>query len=204
MKIKSLERILCVAMLSIVAAQPLSRAQEPADAGTTAQTVFAYRSSFWARVNASLFWESDLPSDVPVELAPVDPSALAHATVNSTITFRIVRDVIAGHETFASAGTLIEARVVRIRDGKLRAHHGRTEPRVMEVAVAGLTESGPPPDQGALKLTLEATPRNRFGRTAKQLATVPLKVIHWTVVIPVVIPVEWVLLAIFCSTGCDL
>ena len=197
MKIKSLEKALCVVMLSIFAAQQTSPAEEPVSEGTPAQTLFAYRSSLWARLHDSLFGYSELPSDVPVELTPVDPSALAHATLNSPVTLRVVHDVIVGQFACAYGGTLIEAKVTRIREGKLRMRRGRVEPRVMEVTVPGVIVTSPPE---SLKLTLESSPRSRFSRMAKQLPTLPLTGIRWVVVYPA----ESVILMIGCSRGCDL
>lgn len=197
MKIKSLERALCVGLLSILGAQQTSPAEEPVGEGTRAQTVFAYKSSFRARLHDSLFGYSEIPSDVPVELTPVDPSALAHAAINSTVTFRVVHDVIVGQYAYAYGGTLIEAKVTRIREGKLRIRRGRTEPRVMELTVSELITSSNP---GSLKLRLESSPRSSCSGTAKQLTTLPLKAVR----IGVLVPVEYVLLMIACSTGCDL
>jgi hypothetical protein len=101
MKIKSLHNVLCFVLLVILPAQQISRAQEPDSGGSAAQTLFAYRSSFWARMHDSLLGDSILPFDVPVELTPVDPSALAHVTVNSTVTFRVVRNVIVHQGAYA-------------------------------------------------------------------------------------------------------
>jgi hypothetical protein len=197
-KIKSLEKLLCVVMLPIFAAQNISRAEEPVSEGTPAQTLFAYKASFRARLHDALFgYPVTPPSDVPVELTPVDPSVLAHATINSTVTFRVVHDVIVGQYAYAYGGTLIEARVTRIREGKLRFRRVRMEPRVMEVTVAGVLATNSPE---SLKLTLESSPRSRFSRTAKQLATLPLIGIRTFVVFPA----EAVLLGIACATGCDL
>jgi len=194
-KIKLLERVLGVVMLSILAAQDVSRAQEPVSEGTPAQTLFAYKNSFRARLGDALFGDSGLPSDVPVELAPVDPSSLEHATINSTVTFRVVRDVVEGPYAYPHEGMLIEAKVTRIREGKLRIRRGRMEPRVIEVTVP---EGIVAPE--SMKMTLESSPRSRSSRTAKQLATLPLTIIH----LVVVVPAEWVLLGIACATGCDL
>jgi hypothetical protein len=77
------------------------------------------------------------------------------------------------------------------------------EPRVMEVTVAGLVEQSPPPAPDSLKLRLESTPRSRFSRTAKKLMTLPVTAIKIAVMV-VVVPVEWILLGIACSIGCDL
>lgn len=202
MRIKSFQNVLCVVMLAILGAEQTSQAEEPVAAGTPAQTLFAYRSSFGARLHDSFFGNSILPSDVPVELIPVDPSALARATVNSTVTFRIVHNVTDRRFGYGYAGTLIEAKVTRIREGKLRMRRGRIEPRVMEVTVPGILESSPPP--GFLKLRLESSPRSRSSRRAKQLATLPMTVALKTIYIVVMLP-EYVLLGIACSTGgCDL
>lgn len=202
MKIKSLQNLSCVVMLAIFPVQQTIQAQEPVSV-VPAQTLFAYRSSFGARLHDSLTGYSELPSDVPVELTPVDPSALAHASINSTVTFRIVNNVSDGHFGYGYTGTLIEAKVIRIREGKLRIRRGRIEPRVMEVAVAGLIETSPPPAPGSLKLRLESSPRSRSSRVANQLIalplTVPLKAIHIAVLVP-----EFVLLMVACSMGCDL
>ncbi len=198
MKIKSLQNALCVVMLVTVAAEQTSQAEEPVSAGTQAQTLFAYRSSFWARMHDSLLGYSVLPSDVPVELVPVDPSALEHATLNSTVTFRVVRDVVVGQYAYAYGGNLVKAKVTRIREGQLRMRRGRMEPRVMEVIAVGLIESSPPQ---YLKLRLESSPRNRSIRTAMKVVTFPLKVIG---IVVITVP-EDILLGIACMTvGCDL
>jgi hypothetical protein len=204
MKIKSLQNVLCIVILSVLSAQRTCHAEDPASAGTPTQTLFAYRSDLGARLHDSLSGFSVLPSDLPVELTPVDPSALAHATLNSTVTFRVANNVTDGHFGYGYAGTLIEAKVIRIREGELRIRHGRTESRVVEVAVTELIESSPPPRVWSLKLRLESFPRSRSNRIATQLITLPLtlplKVIHIAVLIP-----EYALLGIACSTGgCDL
>lgn len=187
MKIRSLEKALCAAMLSMLAAQPISHAEEPAGGGTTAETLFAYTSSIH-RPHPNHDAVSDIPSYVPLELTPVDPSAWAHATMNATMRFRVVHDVILGQYAYAYAGTLIDAKVTRIREGELRIRRGRMEPRVKEITV-----------EGSLKLTLESSPRSRFSGKAKHLATLPLTAIR---IIFVDVP-AYVLLVIFCSTGCD-
>jgi hypothetical protein len=203
-KIKSLEKVLCVVLLSIFAAHDVSRAEEPVSEESSAQTLFGYNSSFRARLHDSLVGNSVMPPDVPVELTPVDPSALAHATINSTVTFRVVRTVVVGQYAYAYGGTLIEAKVNRIREGKLQIRHGIMEPRVMEITVAGLLGTSPPPAPDSLKLRLESSPRSRSSRTATQLITLPLtlplKATHIVVLVP-----EYALLWIVCSTqGCDL
>ena len=201
MKIKFLQNVLCVVMLAILPVQQISQAEEPVSAGAPAQTLFAYRSSLGARLHDSLFGYSVLPSDVPVELTPLDPSALARAAMNSTVTFRVVHNVIVGQYAYAYGGNLIEAKVTRIREGKLQIRRGRMEPRVMEVTAVWSIQSSPPE---YLKLRLESSPRSRSSRTVKQLValplTLPLKAIHIVVLVP-----EDILLAIVCSTqGCDL
>jgi hypothetical protein len=198
MKIKSLQSLLCVVMLATLGAEQTSQAEEPVSAGAPAQTLFAYRSSFGARLHDSLLGYSVLPSDVPVELTPLDPSALEHAAMNSTVAFRVVHNVVVGQYAYAYGGNLVEAKVTRIREGKLRIRRGRMEPRVMEVNAVGLIESSPPE---YLKLRLESSPRSRSGRTAMKLVTFPLKVIG---IVVITVP-EDLLLAIACATaGCDL
>jgi hypothetical protein len=200
---KPIASALCLILCPLLAAQYVGQAEEPVSVGTPAQTLFAYRSSLEARLHDSLFGDSLIHSDVPVELIPDNLSALAQATINSTVTFRIVHDVVVGQYAYGYGGTLIDVKVIRIREGKLRIRRGRMEPRVMEVAVAGLLETNPPTPPGALKLTLESSPRSNSSRTAKQLITLPLtlplKAIHIVVLVP-----EYVLLGIACATGCDL
>jgi hypothetical protein len=200
MKIKSLQNVLCV-ILAIFAAQQTSQAEEPVSSGISGQTLFAYRSSFWAFVRDSLLGYSELPSDLPVVLSPVDPSALQHATLNSTVTFRVLQTATDGHVAYAYGGTQIEAKVTRIREGRLRVRRGKMEPRVMDLSLACLTETQPTPPPGSIKLRLESSPRSRFSRRAKHLAALPLRAIG---IVVITVP-EDVLLAIFCSTGgCDL
>jgi hypothetical protein len=195
-KTKTLQNLLCALMAAVFAAQQTGMAEEPVSAGTQAQTVFAYQSSAGARAHEALFGPSLLPVDLPVELVPVDPSALEHATLNSTVTFRIVRDVAGG---YGSGGTLIEAKVIRIREGKLRVRRGILEPRVVEVTVPGLMESSPPP--GFLKLRLESSQRSSSSRGAMKLVTFPMTAIR----IFVVIPAEWVYLVVLCGiTRCEI
>ena len=199
-KSNSLEKTLCVVMLAMFAAQQTSLAEEPVSDGTPAQTLFAYRSSFGDRLHDSLFGYSVLPIDVAVELTPVDPSALEHATINSIVTFRVVHTVVVGQYAYAYGGNLVNAKVTRIREDKFRIRRRKMEPRVIEVIAVGLIESGHPE---YLKLRLESSHRSRSNRTAKQLATLPvtlpLKAIHIVVMVP-----EYALLAIACSFGCDL
>jgi len=196
-KIKSLEKVLCFVMLAILPTQQISRADEPVGKGTPAQTLFAYRSSFSARLHDALLGYSVLPSDVPVELTPVDPIALAQATVNSTVIFRVAHKLVVGQYAYACGENLVEAKVTRIREGKLRIRRGRMEPRVMDVIAVGLIESSPP---DYLKLRLESTPRSSFSRKAKQFATLPLTGIRFVVVYPA----EGILLGIGCAFGYDL
>lgn len=195
-KTRSFRNVLCILMAAVFAAQQTGMAEEPVSTGTHAQTVFAYQSSSWARAHQALFGASLLPVDVPVELIPVDPSALERATVNSTVTFRIVRNVAGG---YGSAGTLVEAKVTRIREGKLRVRRGMLEPRVVEVTAPGLMESSPPP--GFLKLRLESSPRSSSSRRAMKFVTFPLTAIR----IFVITPAEWVYLVTLCGiTRCEI
>jgi len=116
----------------------------------------------------------------------------------------IVRTVVVGEDSGAYGGGWIEVRGSRISEGKLQIRHGIMEPRVMEITVAGLLGTSPPPAPDSLKLRLESSPRSRSSRTATQLITLPLtlplKATHIVVLVP-----EYALLWIDCSTqGCDL
>jgi hypothetical protein len=142
MKLKALQAVLCV--VAMLAAQQTIEAEEPVSAATE-QTLFAYRSSLGARLHDSFFRNSELPIDVPVALTALDPSALANATVNSQVTFRIIYGLTIKGLAYAYSGTLIEAKVTRIREGKLRMRRGKTEPRVLEIAVPELLKTEPPP-----------------------------------------------------------
>jgi hypothetical protein len=198
MKIKVLRSMLYVVVISTpVLAQKAVQPDELVGAAKSGQTLFAY-TTFGARLDDALTGDSILPSDVPVALTTIDPSALATAKLNSTLTFRVAY----GLSSYAHTGTLIEAKVIRLRDGNLQTRSGRIEPRVMEVIVCGLVESCPSP--GFLKLRLEGSPRSRSSRTAKRLLalplTVPLKAAHIALLVP-----EAILLGIACSTSsCDL
>jgi hypothetical protein len=128
---------------------------------------------------------------VALKLAPVDQAAWVNATIGSTLTFRVINDVIVGEYADAYAGDLIEATVIRIREGEIRTRHGRAEPRVKEVMVGK-----------SIKLELESSPedRARFSGIAKNLVV-------WSVKGPymvVVLPIEYVVLLIACTRGCDL
>jgi hypothetical protein len=158
----------------------------------------AHADSFASLSSGSLYGLSIVPFEVPLKLIPVDPAAWANATIGSTLTFRVVNDVIVRRGVFnrssyadAYAGTLIEAKVIRIREGKIRTRQGRAEPRVKEVMVGK-----------SIKLELESSPGGgaRFSGIAKNLVV-------WSVKGPymvVVLPPEYALLLIACSTGCDL
>lgn len=103
MKIKSLQNALCVVMVAIFPAHQILQAEGPTSAGTPPETLFAYKSSFWAYLHDALFGYTVIPSDVPVEVTPVDPSAWANATINSTVTFRVLHDVV-GQYKYADGG----------------------------------------------------------------------------------------------------
>jgi hypothetical protein len=197
MTIGFFEKALCAAILSTLAAQQIGHAEEPDSGGAAAPTLFAYENSFRARVHDALIGVSEVPYDVPVELTPVDPSAWEQASLNSTVTLRVVHNVIVGQYAYAYAGTSIDAKVTRIREGKPGTRRGRMEPRVMEVTVPWVIPTTPP---GSLKLALESTPRNRWRRVANRLLISPFTAIH----VIVILPAEGVLLLIFCSNGCDL
>lgn len=209
-----LQAILYITLCPLLVAQQVGQAEGPARGATPAETLFAYRSSmnlpaelgfepahadsFASLSSGSLYGLSIVPFEVPLKLIPVDPAAWANATIGSTLTFRVVNDVIVRRGVFnrssyadAYAGTLIEAKVIRIREGKIRTRQGRAEPRVKEVMVGK-----------SIKLELESSPGGgaRFSGIAKNLVV-------WSVKGPymvVVLPPEYALLLIACSTGCDL
>jgi len=126
--------------------------------------------------------------------------AWANATVGSTVTLRVVRNVIVRGGWFnrkstyadAYAGALIVAKVTRVREGRLRTRRGTAEPRVKEILI-----------DRTVKLELESSPRHgaRFTLAAKNLVV-------WSVKGPflaVVMPLEYTVLMIGCSiTPCDL
>lgn len=178
----------CLTLAALLAAQQIVQAQEPAGGTAPAETVFAYRVSL-NRADPTDSNDSipESPFETPVELTPVDPAAWANAAVGSALTFRVVRDAVAGQYAYAYAGTFIEAKVIRIRAGKPRIRHGKTQPRVQEVLMGKST-----------RLDLESSPggRARLGGFARNM-------IVW---LPhtVVLVFEYILLFIACATGCDL
>lgn len=195
---------LCFALCPLLVAQQIGQFEDyPARGSTPAETLFAYRSSINLCAQMDLCEDADpsgsysiIPFEVPLKLTPVDPAAWANATVGSTLTFRIVDNVIVKNVFngssygYAYAGTLIEAKVIRMRQGRVRTRHGSAEPRVKEVMVGK-----------SIKLELDSSPVNhRFSGIAKN-------VVVWSVKGPytvVVFPFEFVLLMIACSMGCDL
>lgn len=196
---------LCFALCPLLVAQQVGQFQDyPAPAVTPAETLFAYRSSINFCAQTELFCThsdstglSTVPYDVPVNLTPVDPAAWANATIGSTLTFRVVSNVMrkmsngsSYADVRARAGTLIEAKVIRVRQSKARTRNGRAEPRVKEVMVGK-----------SIKLELDSFPvDHRFSGIAKN-------VVIWSVKGPFVVvfyPIEFVLLMIACSMGCDL
>lgn len=195
---KLIASALCLVLCPLLAAQQVGQAEDPARGVTPAETLFAYRGSI--NLLAELGFASSpnglsiTPFAVPLKLIPVDPAAWANATIGSTLTFRVVSDVIIvrGVSSYADAyaGDLIEAKVIRMREGKIRSRHGRTEPRVKEVMVGKY-----------IRLELENSPGgHRFSGIAKNLIVWPVKGVKIVVLIP-----EYVLLGIVCSTsGCDL
>jgi hypothetical protein len=203
---KLLQSALCITLAPLLAAQQIGQSPEPACGSTPAASVFAYRTSLRsdesvnrADDSGSLGGLSIVPFEVPVELTPVDPAAWANATLGSTVTFRVVRDVIQGGGVFnrksfyadAYAGTLIEGKVIRLREGKLRTRNGKTEPRVREVLVGK-----------RIKLELENSPRRHA-----RISSLPRNLVVWPVhsVIAVGEGVLFMILfPIFCHSGCDL
>jgi len=196
----SLQKVLCLVMVLILVAQQTAEAQAQVGNGTSDQTLFAYRTSLRGRLQDALTGESVFPFDVPLALTPVDPNEFAHATTNSKVAFRITYGLTEGQVVYASTGTVVEADVTRIRKGQLRIRHGRMEPRVMEIAVGGLTN--PAPVQKNLRLRLVSSLRSRSRRKMTQLITSPLTAIRMTIVLPV----EYVALITMCSFygGCEI
>lgn len=211
---KLLQSALSLCLAPLLVAQQAVPPEDPPSGVTPGETFFAYRSSLdlgaelgfeSAHVDSSdsptygsLYGFAIIPFDAPIKLTPVDPAAWANATVGSTLTFLVVNDVIVRKGVFnrssyadAHGGTLIKAKVVRIREGKSLTRHGRAEPRVKEVVLGK-----------SIKLELESSPRARarFKVIAKNLAIWSVKVPFYTVVM---VP-EYVLLMIACSKGCDL
>jgi hypothetical protein len=204
---KPIAYALCLVLAPLLAAQQVGQAEDPARGVTPAETLFAYRSSMnllaelgfepaHADSSGSLYGLSIIPFEVALKLAPVDQAAWVNATIGSTLTFRVVNDVIVrgvfNRSSYADAyaGDLIEAKVIRVRKGKVRTRYGRAEPRVKEVMVGK-----------SIKLELESSPggRARFNVIAKNLVGWSVKGVTIVVLIP-----EYVLLGIACSTGCDL
>jgi hypothetical protein len=202
---RTLQSALCLCLSPLLAAQQVGLAEDPARGVTPTETFFAYRTSI--NLPAALGFEpahagsddsppglSIVPFDSVIELTPVDPAVWANATIGSTITFRAVYDVIERRResSYADvyAGNLIEAKVVRMREGKIRTRNGRAEPRVKEVMV-----------EKYIRLELESSPRGRtLGGITKNLAVWPMKVICMVGETALL----WVALLIFCRTGCDL
>jgi len=89
------------------------------------------------------------------------------------------------------ADALIEAKVIKIREGKSRIRSGKEEPRVKEVLVGKSI---------TLELENSTGGRARFGGFARSLIAWPPKALSMVTLLPV----EYVLLGIACSRGCDL
>lgn len=206
---KLIASALCLVLCPLLVAQQVGQAEDPAHGVTPAETLFAYRSSIdllaelgfdraQAGPSGAQCGLSIIPFAVPLKLTPVDPAAWANATIGSTLTFRVANDVIVRGGVFnrsssyadAYAGNLIEAKVIRVREGKVRSRHGKAEPRVKEVMVGNY-----------IRLELENSPGDhRFSGVAKNAGI-------WSVKGPfmvVFLPFEWVAVGIACSTGCDL
>lgn len=168
---KLIASALCLVLSPLLRAQQAGPTEDPARGVTPAETLFAYRSSInllaelgfdcaQAGPSGSQYGLSIIPFEVPLKLAPVDPAALAKATVGSTLTFRVLDNVIVRGVADANAGTLIRAKVTRVRQHKTRTRRGRAEPRVKEVKVGK-----------SLKLELDSSPRGgaQFSAIAKNL-----------------------------------
>lgn len=199
-----------LALCPLLAAQQVRPAIEPVGTATPTETLFAYRSSL--NLRAELPFDSSgsdpsgtshalltIPYKVAIELTPVDPTSWARAAVGSILTFRVVRNTIVwkgltyrSPYAYANAGDSIQAKVIRVRQGKTPTRQGKAAPHVKELLVGK-----------SLKLELESSARRgpRFSAFAKNL-------LIWSVKGPVlaaVYLVEVPLLMIACSTsGCDL
>jgi hypothetical protein len=183
-QVKQLEKALCIVLLGLGLTQGSSSAQQIISKEAGTETVFAYRSFSNRGLGGYLFpnGQWSIPNYVPVELLPLDPSAWASATIGSTVTFLVVRGASAADVV---NGGLIDAKVTRIRAGKLRLRRGRLEPRVLEVAV-----------DGGVKLALESTARSRIDSTLKHAATFPLRGVGVALEVP-----EYLFLGIVCSVS---
>lgn len=194
---------LCFALCPLLAAQQAGRTEDPARVATAAETIFAYRSSIdllaelgfdraQTGKSGSQYGLSVLPFHVPLKLIPVDPAAWANASIGSTVIFRVTSDVVVrGGYADAYAGDLVEAKVIRMREGKIRTRQRITEPRVKEVIVGKY-----------IKLELDSSPEgHQFRRFAKDLFV-------WSVKGPymvLLLPIGYAALVIICSTTpCDL
>ncbi|MGA2635792.1 MAG: hypothetical protein ABSF16_16270 [Terracidiphilus sp.] len=197
---KIVQFVICIGLAPLLAAQEVCQAENQVSRATPAETLFAYRSSMNRRDSSdSISLLSAVPFGRAVELTPVDPAAWANATVGSTLTFRVINEVDvrgrvfnrSSYYAYAYAGTLIQAKVIRVREGKLRTQHGIAEPRVKEVMMGKST-----------KLELESSPggRARFSGIAKNLVVKPLEGVRTVGEDALLFP----LLMIACSTGCDL
>ncbi len=202
--------VLCIVLSPLLAAQQICQVEEPALETAPAETLYAYRSSInllaelgYNRAQTGEFGSqyglSIIPFEVPLKLVPADPAALAHATVGTTLTFWILKDVTVRGGIFnrkssyadAYGGQSIEAKVIQVRPDKARNRKGRNDPHVKEVLVGNY-----------IKLELESSPGSghRFSGIAKNLVVWPVKG-------PFMVGEEvllLVLLPIYCSKGCDL
>ncbi|MGA2906063.1 MAG: hypothetical protein ABSE36_00020 [Terracidiphilus sp.] len=207
---KLFSSVLCTVVSPLLVAQQISHAEEPAPRTSPAEPLYAYRSSInllaelgFDRAQANQFGSqyglTVIPFEAPLKLAPADPAALADATVGTTLTFWILEDVTVRGGVFnrssvyadAYGGQSIEAKVIRVRPDKARHRKGRNDPHVKEVLVGNY-----------IKLELESSPRKhaRSNAIAKNLAV-------WSVKGPymvTVVPIEYALLIVACSIGCDL
>lgn len=199
----TVQSALCLFLSPLLVAQQTSQTDHPPSGVAPAETVFAYRTSMLpdesgntADESGSLYGLSIVPFEVPVELTPINPAAWANASKGSTLTFRVVRDVIVSGGVFnrksfyadVNAGTLIEGKVIRLRRGKLRTRNGRTEPRVKEILVGK-----------RIKLEVESAPVDRrFSAFARNLIIWPVK--------SVIAVGEYTYLVILCTIagGCEI
>lgn len=203
---KLVASVLCIVLAPLLVAQETDPCEEPVPGTVHGKTFYTYRSSMnIADFTDGVFQSRDdsdlhnslpaIPFDVPLALIPVDAEAWANATVGSTLTFTVALDVLEEHHhsnySDAYDGTLIEAKVIRMRESKSRAHGGVREPRVQEILVGRST-----------RFVLEGSPRRhaRLNSISKNAIVWPPKVAFMVVFLPL----DFIMLMIACSMGCDL
>ena len=203
---KLIASALCLVLCPLLAAQQVGQAEDPARGVTSAETLFAYRSSIdllaelgfdraQAGPSGSQYGLSIIPFAVPLKLTPVDPAAWANATIGSNLTFRVVNDVVRNASNRSSSVRCLCWRVDRGEGdpgprGQDSNSPRKSGSRVKEVMVGKY-----------IRLELENSPGgHRFSGIAKNVGV-------WSVKGPfmvVFLPFEWVAIGIACSIGCRL